>query len=174
MMVAPAGGLSRSLAPFPSLRSVTARPSGAMLRLGPIGGRELPFGDRADESAGVRGVAVALGWASAMDDRGFYPGRWSLRTGELAMRDVELYRRLLGIEAPWEVVQVELSVREQRVDVVVGHAKGVRWRCPECAAELSCFDHAEQRAWRHLDSCGFLTWLHARPPRVCCPAHGVR
>jgi len=90
------------------------------------------------------------------------------------MRDVELYRQLLRIEAPWEVQQVKLSVSEQRVDVMVGHAKGVRWPCPECGAELSCFDHAEQRAWRHLDSCGFLTWLHARPPRVCCPAHGVR
>jgi hypothetical protein len=42
----------------------------------------------------------------------------------VAMRDVELYRRLLGIEAPWEVQQVELSVSEQRLDVVVGHAKG--------------------------------------------------
>lgn len=90
------------------------------------------------------------------------------------MRDVELYRQLLRIEAPWEVQQVKLSVSEQRVDVMVGHAKGVRWPCPECGAELSCFDHAEQRAWRHLDSCGFLTWLHARPPRVCCSAHGVR
>ena len=88
------------------------------------------------------------------------------------MRDVELYRQLLRIEAPWEVQQVKLSVSEQRVDVMVGHAKGVRWPCPECGAELSCFDHAEQRAWRHLDSCGFLTWLHARPPRVCCPATG--
>ena len=28
--------------------------------------------------------------------------------------------------------------------------------------------------WRHLDSCQFLTFLHARPPRVRCPEHGVR
>jgi transposase len=92
----------------------------------------------------------------------------------VAMRDVELYRRLLGIEAPWEVKSVDLSLAEQRVDVVVGHGRGVRWRCPECGAELSTYDHAERRAWRHLDSCGFTTWLHARPPRVSCPAHGVR
>lgn len=25
-------------------------------------------------------------------------------------------------------------------------------------------------AWRHLDSCWFLTFLHASPPRVACPA----
>jgi transposase len=34
-------------------------------------------------------------------------------------------------------------------------------------------DHAEQRSWRHLDSCQFLTYLHARPPRVDCPEHGT-
>jgi transposase len=92
----------------------------------------------------------------------------------VAMRDVELYRQLLGIEVPWKVERVELSVAEQRVDVVVSHAKGVRWPCPECGTEISAYDHAEERAWRHLDSCGFITWLHARPPRVSCPAHGVR
>lgn len=90
------------------------------------------------------------------------------------MRDVELYRLLLGIEAPWEVQSVDLSVADQKVDVMVGHAKRVRWPCPECGTELSVYDHAEERAWRHLDSCGFITWLHARPPRVSCPAHGVR
>lgn len=31
-----------------------------------------------------------------------------------------------------------------------------------------------ERTWRHLDSCQFLTYLHARPPRVSCPEHGVR
>ena len=48
------------------------------------------------------------------------------------MRDVELYRLLLGIEAPWEVQSVDLSVADQKVDVMVGHAKRVRWPCPEC------------------------------------------
>jgi len=90
------------------------------------------------------------------------------------MRDVELYRQLLRIEVPWKVERVDLSVAEQRVDVVVGHANGVRWPCPECGTELAAYDHAEERAWRHLDSWGFITWLHARPPRVSCPAHGVR
>jgi transposase len=40
--------------------------------------------------------------------------------------------------------------------------------------ELPTYDHAEERAWRHLDSCGLQTYLHARPPRVQCPDHGVR
>jgi transposase len=90
------------------------------------------------------------------------------------MRDVELYRQLLGIEAPWKVETVEMSVPEQQVAVVVTHARGVRFACPECGDLLSVYDHSEERAWRHLDSCGFATWLRARPPRVHCPEHGVR
>jgi transposase len=90
------------------------------------------------------------------------------------MRDTELYRQLLGLEPPWEVSRVELSVAEERVDVWAGHARGARWRCPQCDTELPAYDHAEERAWRHLDSLQFLTYLHARPPRVNCPDHGVR
>ena len=89
------------------------------------------------------------------------------------MRDVELYRHLLGLETPWTVPRVELNVPEQRVDVWAGHAEDARWPCPECATPLGLYDHAEERVWRHLDSCQFQTYLHARPPRVQCPTHGV-
>jgi len=90
------------------------------------------------------------------------------------MRDVELYRQLLGLQEPWRVESVELSVAEGRVDVHLGHPRGVRWACPECGARLGTHDHAEARAWRHLDSCGLATMIHARPPRVQCATHGVR
>ncbi len=90
------------------------------------------------------------------------------------MRDTELYRHLLGLVAPWEVSRVELSVKDGRVDVWAGHPRRTRFACPECDRELPVYDHSEQRAWRHLDSCGFLTYLHASPPRVDCPEHGVR
>jgi len=90
------------------------------------------------------------------------------------MRDTELYRQLLGLESPWTVTRVELAVKDQRVDVWAGHAEGERWPCPECATPLGLYDHAEERAWRHLDSCQFQTYLHARPPRVQCPTHGVK
>lgn len=90
------------------------------------------------------------------------------------MRDVELYRYVLGLESPWAVARVELSVTEQRVDVWAEHGDGHRWACSECGTDLPLYDHAEERAWRHLDTCQFLTYLHARPPRVQCPVHGVR
>jgi len=90
------------------------------------------------------------------------------------MRDVELYQQLLGLVAPWTVGRVELSVQGERVDIWAEHAPQVRRPCPECETLLPVYDHAEERAWRHLDSCQFKTYLHARVPRIKCPAHGTR
>ena len=89
------------------------------------------------------------------------------------MRDTDLYRHLLGLVEPWLVDRVELNVATQRVDVWVTHPRGRKWPCPQCAKEFGLHDHAEERVWRHLDSCQFQTFLHARPPRVDCPEHGV-
>jgi transposase len=89
------------------------------------------------------------------------------------MESVELYRQLLGLTAPWTVERVDLDVARQQVDVHVGHPAGQRFACPECGSELGVYDHVAERVWRHLDSCQFLTYLHARPPRVSCPEHGV-
>ncbi len=89
------------------------------------------------------------------------------------MRDTELYRHVLGLESPWEVSRVELSAEGERIDVWVDHPKGTRWKCPECDVMLPTYDHAEEREWHHLDTCQFLTYLHARTPRVECPEHGV-
>lgn len=89
------------------------------------------------------------------------------------MDSVELYRQLLGLTAPWTVERVDLDVARQQVEVHVGHLRGQRFACPECGRELAVYDHLAERVWRHLDSCQFLTYLHARPPRVSCPEHGV-
>jgi transposase len=90
------------------------------------------------------------------------------------MDSVELYRQLLGLTTPWTVERVELDIAQQHVEVHVGHPAGQRFACPECGRELGVYDHLAGRVWRHLDSCQFLTYLHARPPRVSCPEHGVR
>jgi transposase len=89
------------------------------------------------------------------------------------MESVELYRHLLGLTAPWTVERVDLDMARQHVEVHVGHAAGQRFACPDCGREMAVYDHLAERAWRHLDSCQFLTYLHARPPRVSCPEHGV-
>jgi transposase len=89
------------------------------------------------------------------------------------MRDTDLYGQILGLQAPWFVEHVDLDVAKGRVDIRVEHGPGVRWPCPQCQRDLACRDHADERVWRHLDTCQFGTYVHARIPRVECPEHGV-
>jgi transposase len=90
------------------------------------------------------------------------------------MQDRELYEKILGLAAPWSVMRVELDASKERIVVRVEHPEGTRFGCPECDRQLPCYDHAEEREWRHLDSCQYQTILCARPPRVKCPEHGVK
>ena len=90
------------------------------------------------------------------------------------MQDRELYQQILGLKSPWSVSKVALDVENQQVDVYVEHPSGTKFCCPECSAELACYDHTQERQWRHLDSCQFRTILHASIPRVDCPEHGVK
>jgi transposase len=90
------------------------------------------------------------------------------------MQDRELYRQILGIEAPWWVERVELKVAEGEVHVYLEHQEMESWPCPECGGGCQLHDHQEERQWRHLDTCQYQTILHARPPRSECGEHGVR
>lgn len=90
------------------------------------------------------------------------------------MESKELYRHLLGLSEPWTVERVELDMAKQHVDVYVRHPAGTRFACPDCGQECAVYDHLAERVWRHLDSCQFLTYLHASPPRISCPEPGVR
>jgi transposase len=89
------------------------------------------------------------------------------------VRDTKLFETILGIQSPWHISRVALDTTGERVDLWAEHAE-TRWPCPECQQELPCRDHVEERVWRHLDTCQYQTFLHARVPRVDCPTHGVR
>lgn len=89
------------------------------------------------------------------------------------MQDTAGYQYLLGLKSPWTVSRVNLAINEHCVDVWAEHSEDARWTCPHCAKTLPLYDHAEERTWRHLDSCQFRTHLHARIPRVACGEHGV-
>jgi len=88
------------------------------------------------------------------------------------MRDVELYRAILGLRAPWTVTSVDLDVKEQQVVVRVEAGPGP-FPCPECETTASRYD-SKPRRWRHLDTCQFTTWIETEVPRVNCPTHGVK
>jgi transposase len=90
------------------------------------------------------------------------------------MRDIDFMAQLLALEHPWRVQQVTLAPNDKRLDVPLVHRPGVTFSCPECGQARPIYDHLPSRSWRHLDHGEFLTWLHARVPRVSCPEHGVR
>lgn len=90
------------------------------------------------------------------------------------MQDKELYQHILGLDSPWSVSEVELDIDSEEIRVHVSHPRGTKFACPECERELPCYDHAEGRRWRHLDSCQYKTILVGRAPRVNCPEHGVK
>jgi transposase len=88
------------------------------------------------------------------------------------MRDRDLYARILGIEFPWKVVEVELDTAGGRVEVHIEHG-GETLCCPDCGGQAPGYDVRERR-WRHLDTCQYQTLLVAKVPRVECEEHGVR
>jgi len=89
------------------------------------------------------------------------------------MQDIELYRQILGVEYPWTVDRVSLNIEEIVVYVYLVEAPDATWSCPTCGEPSTLYDHREERNWRHLDSCQFLTYLVAAAPRVRCATHGV-
>jgi transposase len=91
------------------------------------------------------------------------------------MRDQDLYQRILGIESPWAVTEVELDLKDRRHGEIRVHvaAAAEQWPCPECGRLGPGYDHLPRR-WRHLDTCQYPTILVAQVPRVECPDHGVK
>jgi len=89
------------------------------------------------------------------------------------LEDTEFYKNLLGLPDSWRVGKVTLDMAASRVDVWVEGAAGAKWSCSECGKGAPVYDHAEERVWRHLNTCQCQTFLHARLPRTKCSDHGV-
>jgi len=87
------------------------------------------------------------------------------------MHDRELYQKILGIEAPWKVEDVELDLAGREVRVHLTHS-APKPPCPVCGVPCMRYD-ARSRRWRHLDTCQYPTILVAEVPRVECTEHGV-
>ena len=88
------------------------------------------------------------------------------------MRDKDLYKQILGIQAPWEVTEMELSMAAGEVTVHVAHKTGMRPTCSHCGKPYPGYNQRSW-TWRHLDTCQFKRPIVAPVPRVICPTHGV-
>jgi transposase len=60
------------------------------------------------------------------------------------MNDRDLYAKLLGLEKPWRVANVELNLTDGEVHTYVEHGK-CDWVCPECERACSLYDHQPER-----------------------------
>jgi transposase len=90
-----------------------------------------------------------------------------------AVRDRDLYAKILGLPEPWVVGEVELDLPGQSVVVHIGRSEGATLACPACGEICPGYDSLS-RKWRHLDTCQFQTVLVADVPRCRCPEHGVK
>ena len=70
-------------------------------------------------------------------------------------------------------MRVEFSVEDARLDLYVDFPSGSRFACAECGGEGCGVHDTKAETWRHLDFFQHRTFLHARTPRVICPACGV-
>ena len=81
------------------------------------------------------------------------------------MKDTGLYQQLLGIESPWRVSVVNLSIADKRVVVEV-ELKPQEWADPTDPTRRAHVHGWTDRQWCHLDSCGFETLIQARVPQL--------
>ena len=82
------------------------------------------------------------------------------------MKDTTLYEQLLGLNAPWSVKKVGLSLADQRVVVEVVLKSGQVWADPTDSTKRAHVNGWSERQSLHLDTCQFETLIKARVPQL--------
>lgn len=84
-----------------------------------------------------------------------------------------LFTMALGLQAPWEVKNLQFDGETRRLDIVLDFTRGANFPCPVCGV-LSKVHDTEEKTWRHLDFFQHSAYLTARVPRCACGEHGVK
>ena len=90
------------------------------------------------------------------------------------MDEYSLFTVALGLEKPWEVVDIKFSKDEGRLDLKLDFHKGATFPCPSCEEDRCSVHDTKERTWRHLNFFQYETYLHARVPRVRCGRCGIK
>ncbi len=86
----------------------------------------------------------------------------------------DLFKQALGLEGPFEVVKVEFSSTDKRLDIYLDFPRGSVFKCPQCGeTDVTAYD-TEDKTWRHLNFFEHQAYLHCRVPRINCPQCGVK
>lgn len=84
-----------------------------------------------------------------------------------------LFTLALGLQAPWEVKDLQFDGETRRLDINIDFTRGANFPCPVCGVKAKVHD-TETKSWRHLDFFQHSAYLTARVPRCICPEHGVK
>jgi len=84
-----------------------------------------------------------------------------------------LFTMALGLQAPWEVKDLQFDKDGQRLDIIIDFTRGANFPCPVCGKPCKTHD-TEERTWRHMDFFQHSAYLTARVPRCDCDDHGVK
>ena len=86
------------------------------------------------------------------------------------MQPEQMFEKLLNLGEEWTVKRVELQGEGIAREVVIEVAeRPVLWkklRCPETGGEVTCYDHTEELAWRHLNVFEYRCEIRCRLPRA--------
>jgi transposase len=88
------------------------------------------------------------------------------------MNEKELFQVALGLQTPWLVDRCSFDQAAGRLDIHLDFPRGAVFPCPLCGVACKAYD-TDSLTWRHLNFFQHQTFLHARTPRVDCPACGI-
>jgi transposase len=88
----------------------------------------------------------------------------------MGLDQLSLFTAALGLQPPWEVVDVRFEPARGRIDFDVAFARGAQFACPQCGADEQPVHDTCERTWRHLNFFQFQAYIHAKVPRVRCGA----
>jgi transposase len=90
------------------------------------------------------------------------------------MKEIELIQTALMLTSPWNVVDCQLDVNQNRLDIHLDFTKGSRFSCPDCGQADNPVHDTVPKSWRHLNFFQHDAYMHARVPRIKCSKCGVR
>ncbi|MBC7660236.1 MAG: transposase [Chitinophagaceae bacterium] len=72
------------------------------------------------------------------------------------------------------MTEVTPDLNAKSITIRISWPEGLAVPCPECQQSCAIYDHRSERAWRHLDTMQFKTYLVSEVSRVNCKSHGVK
>jgi zinc-finger of transposase IS204/IS1001/IS1096/IS1165 len=83
-----------------------------------------------------------------------------------------VFSATLGLSHPWQVIAINFTKEERRLDITIDFVHGSSFFCPTCGAEKKCCE-SDEETWFHDDYFRYATYLHARVPKLQCSCCGV-